>query len=63
MARYGTVSRRITSEEIEWYDDEEPLMPDIQVDLSEAVETGLVDPSGSTIYRLPNGIGFCAEVD
>lgn len=41
------------------YDDERgSLQPDITVDDHVAVDTGLIDADGNSIFRAPNPIGF-----
>ncbi|MEO1169910.1 MAG: hypothetical protein AAFW97_14490 [Pseudomonadota bacterium] len=62
MAKYVTRGFGHIGEELEFWEDEE-IVRDITVCDHEAVDTGLVDASGGSIYRLPNGIGFNAEID
>ena len=61
MARYFSKPRNI--EEPEWDYEDDPLIPDIQVDEFVAVDTGLIDASGNSIWRAPNEIGYHAEID
>lgn len=46
-----------------YYEEEEPFRPHLDVDDHEAVDTGLIWSTGEPIFRLPNGIGFNAEID
>ena len=62
MARYTTRGFGHIGEELEFWEDEE-IVRDITVCDHEAVETGVLDPTGEMIFRLPNGIGFGAEID
>lgn len=39
-------------------DDDTPLIPSLTVDDHEAVDTGLITPTGEPIMRLPEAIGF-----
>lgn len=41
-----------------FYDDDPPLVPDLVVADSDAVDTGLLDSGGNSIWRIPNPIGF-----
>jgi len=40
-----------------------PPLPHPQVFVGEPVDTGLIDKDGTTIYRLPDRIGFLREKD
>lgn len=51
-----------------WHGDEiesgpDPLLPGLTVDGSSEVDTGLVDAEGRPIMRVPNAIGFQAEIN
>ena len=39
-------------------DDDCPLIPDLTADEHEAVDTGLISPTGEPIMRLPERMGF-----
>lgn len=39
-------------------DDDAPMIPSLTVDDHEAVDTGLIAPTGEPIMRLPEPIGF-----
>ncbi len=41
----------------DWLEDE-PLLPNLDVDNRDPVDTRLLDRLGRKIYRLPNPIGF-----
>jgi hypothetical protein len=38
--------------------DDSPMIPCLLVDGHEAVDTGLLDEAGNSIYRFPNPMGF-----
>jgi hypothetical protein len=40
------------------WDDSEPMCPSLSVDEHEAVDTGLIAPTGEPIMRLPEPMGF-----
>lgn len=40
------------------WDHDEPLLPDVSVDESGPVRTGLLTARGEPIMRLPNPVGF-----
>jgi hypothetical protein len=42
----------------DWYDDDSPLVPSLNVDSHQEVDTGLIAVTGEPIYRVPNPIGF-----
>lgn len=48
-------------DEVSW--DDAPMIPNIEVDNHECVETGLLWADGSTIWRAPNPIGFGSDLD
>ena len=62
MAKYFTRGFGHIGEELEFWEDEE-IVRDISVCDHEAVDTGLLDATGESIWRAPNGIGFGAEID
>ena len=55
MARYVT-ERPVTGEW--WNPQPAPALPHPQVFVSDPVDTGLLDPAGRKIMRLPDEIGF-----
>ena len=52
MSRYAKPARTA------FYDDDNPLLPNLSVDDHEAVDTGLIWATGEPIMRMPNPIGF-----
>lgn len=54
MPRYVTRVQRSRG----GWDDDIPLIPNLQVDESTPQETGLLDKNGDPLYRLPDPIGF-----
>ena len=52
MSRYAKPARA------NFYDDDNPLLPNLSVDEHEAVDTGLIWTTGEPIMRMPNPIGF-----
>lgn len=59
MARY----RVIRSFEEDAWEEWRPLLPSLTVDELSPQDTGLLDQHGNKIVRMPNGIGFQAEVE
>ena len=49
--------------EDETYDGDRPLVPNLSIPEHEPVNTGLLYASGEPIMRLPNEIGFHAQID
>jgi hypothetical protein len=47
----------------DWIDDDGPMIPSLTVDEHWEVDTGLIAVTGEPIMRLPNAIGFHAEID
>lgn len=43
--------------DLDWWNDQ-PLTRDLSVSDHEAVDTGLIDSAGNTIWRAPNPMGF-----
>lgn len=43
-----------------WWDDEHPMIPGIQVDITPPKETGVLDTDGTPLYSVPDEIGFLA---
>ena len=41
--------------------DDVPLIPNLQVDLYQPQETGLLDHDGNKLFKLPDEIGFLKE--
>lgn len=61
MARY-TIGRA-RKPRADWIDDDGPMIPNIEVDSFEEVDTGLIALTGEPIMRVPYSIGFHAEID
>lgn len=59
MPRYATRPRM--EADCDWWTNDTPAP--LTVSDHEAVDTGLLDANGDTIWRLPNPIGFLAELD
>jgi hypothetical protein len=59
MGRYVRQPRQLARERNDerWLD-EYPLLPSLSVSDHEPVDTGLVWPDGTPVYRSPNPIGF-----
>lgn len=57
MARYA-VKAVTPRERCDWWDDDSPLIPHLEVDEHDACDTGLITASGEPIMRLPNPMGF-----
>lgn len=56
MSRYF-VRPRANKPRAAW-DDDVPLLPDLDVPDHEPTDTGLINKNGDTIWRGPNEIGF-----
>lgn len=42
----------------DWLDDDNPLLPNLECDDHEAIETGICDLNGDPFMRAPNPMGF-----
>jgi hypothetical protein len=62
MSRYFT-RRMVHRPRADWLDDDSPLIPSLEVDDHEAVETGIIDLEGNPILRAPNPMGFGRDED
>lgn len=59
MSRYVTrATKPLYVETPLWEDQRQGLTPDLSVDGEKEVDTGLVDPRGQAIYRMPPPVGF-----
>lgn len=56
MSRYFTKPTAWVADEVGY--DDAPMLPAISVPDHHAIDTGLLDASGDTIWRAPNPIGF-----
>lgn len=56
MSRYFTAPKR-KPVKAEW-DYDTPMIPHLTVSDHEAMDTGLLDAGGNTIWRAPNPMGF-----
>ena len=52
MSRYAKPVRA------DWFDADNPLLPNLSVTEHEAIDTGLIWSTGEPIMRMPNLIGF-----
>ena len=58
MSRYVRAARVSCAPRANWYDDDNPLVPSINVDDNVNVKTGLLWLDGEPIFRTPNPVGF-----
>lgn len=42
----------------DWFDDDRPMIPNLEVDDAKEVNTGLVSAKGDPIYRVAPPVGF-----
>jgi hypothetical protein len=59
--RYVTRAAKPLYIETPLWDDSEPGLPSLSVDGEKKTDTGLIDASGHSIYRLQEPIGFGRE--
>lgn len=58
MSRYFSCPKAAIRPRADWYDNDGPMIPHLEVDDHEPVDTGLLDVSGNCIMRSPNPMGF-----
>lgn len=49
---------RYTTSMSDWWDPPQPQLPQPTAWVAEPLDTGLLDPSGKRIFKLPDPIGF-----
>lgn len=58
MSRYVTRARPLSRVRADWYDDDSPFIPALEVEGPKEVDTGLVSAKGEPIFRVQPPIGF-----